>query len=377
MEKKEITENKNNDKKLKTAIIVLAAILITTIIILVINITSGSSSSAGGMPGGMGGAPSGMQSGQNAGAGAAGGNARAGGQGVPNGGTPGQGSAEGSAPSGSAPVAAATTTRRTSSSSYSVNTQIAKKETITDFVTASGDVETQSSIEVFPSIGGKIVEMNISLGSHVNEGDVIARVDPSEPGSYYSLSPILAPISGSILSSPLKINSKVSTSSVITTIGDIDNLQITVKIPERYVSDLAIGQKADISLEAYPGIKFSASVVRISPVLDSASRTKEVILNFTKKDSRINAGMFAKIKLWTRDYSGKIVVPQDAIVTNNDDKYVFIVKNDNTVEKRAVTTGKNIDGVIQIESGVSEDEVIVVEGMLQLYDGATVNILNK
>ncbi len=373
MENKEITENKNNNNKLKTAIIVLAALLVTIIIILVINITSGSSSSAGGMPSGMGGAPSGMQSGQNAGggAGAAGGNAGAAGQGGR------QGSAEGSAPSGSAPVAAATTTRKASTSSYSVNTQIAKIETITDFVTASGDVETQSSIEVFPSIGGKIVEMNISLGSHVNEGDVIAKIDPSEPGSYYALSPILAPISGSILSSPLKINSKVSTSSVLTTIGDIDNLQITVKIPERYVSDLAIGQKADISLEAYPGIKFSASVVRISPVLDSASRTKEVILNFTKKDSRINAGMFAKIKLWTRDYSGKIVVPQDAIVTNNDDQYVFIVKNDNTVEKRAVTTGKNIDGVIQIESGVAEDEVIVVEGMLQLYDGATVNILNK
>ena len=77
-----------------------------------------------------------------------------------------------------------------------------------------------------------------------------------------------------------------------------------------------------------------ATVSRISPVLDAATRTKEVILNFDEKDSRINAGMFAKVKLYTIDYSNHIVIPQDALVTNNDDKYVFVTKEDNTVEKR-------------------------------------------
>lgn len=379
MEKEEKKEN-NNNSKLRTTIIVIAAILITFIVILVINISSKSKTSnfPGGMPSSM---PANMPSNSAGGADSHTGNNPEGDAGR----NPGfnSDSRDGSHtelnPAGetSSNSGLKTSTKRTSSTVYSVNTKNASYETITDFVIASGDVETQSSIEVFPSIGGKIVEMNISLGSHVNQGDVIAKIDPSEPGSYYALSPVTAPISGSILSSPLKINSKITTNSVITTIGDIDNLQITVKIPERYVSDLAIGQKADISLEAYPGINFSATVVRISPVLDSSSRTKEVILNFTQKDSRINAGMFAKIKLWTRDYSEKIIVPQDAIVTNNDDKYVFIVKANNTVEKRAVTTGKNIDGLIQIDSGVQENEVIVIAGMLQLYDGATVNILNK
>ena len=74
---------------------------------------------------------------------------------------------------------------------------------------------------------------------------------------------------------------------------------------------LKIGLKAEISLEAYPEQIFSATVVRVSPVLDAASRTKQVILNFDKKDSRVNAGMFAKVKLYTVDYVnvvGKVVL---------------------------------------------------------------------
>lgn len=260
---------------------------------------------------------------------------------------------------------------------YSVKTQLGEPVTITDFVVTSGDVQTQSSIEVFPSIGGKIVQMNVTLGSSVKKGDVIAKIDASEAGSYYTQSPVIAPISGSILSSPAKLGAKVSANSVITTIGDIDNLQITTRIPERYVGELAIGQKAEISLEAYPNVIFMATVSRISPVLDAATRTKEVILNFDEKDSRINAGMFAKVKLYTIDYSNHIVIPQDALVTNNDDKYVFVTKEDNTVEKRDVTVGKNIAGQIQILSGVEFGEKIVVEGMLSLYNGAKINDITK
>lgn len=243
------------------------------------------------------------------------------------------------------------------------------------YVTTNGEVETQTSIDVFPSIGGKIVQMNVSLGSTVKKGDVIAYVDPSEPGSYYSNSPIVAPISGSILTTPLKTGQKVNVSSVITRIGDINNLQITAKVPERYVADLKIGQKAEIRLEAYPDDIFSAKVVKISPVVDPSTRTKEIILNFTKADSKINAGMFARVKLYTTVYSNVISINQDSIVNNNDDYFLYVVKEDNTVERRKVTLGANIDGYYQILTGIEDGEIVVTEGMLTLYEGAEVNII--
>lgn len=260
----------------------------------------------------------------------------------------------------------------------SVKTVVAEKTVLKDFLNTSGDVQTQTSIEVFPSIGGKVVKMNVSLGSSVKKGDVIAYIDPSEPGSYYANSPVTAPISGSVLQTPLKTGQKVSVSSVITKIGDIDNLQITAKVPEKYVSELKIGLKAEITLEAYPDVVFTATVSRISPVVDSATRTKEIILNFDKKDSRINAGMLAKIKLYTTEYPDSIIIQQDALVNNNDNYYLYVVNEDGeTVTKRQVTLGKNVDGYYQILSGIEEGETVVVKGTLTLAEGSKIKDIDK
>ena len=258
-----------------------------------------------------------------------------------------------------------------------VRTVVANEVILQDYVMTSGDIQTQTSIEVFPSIGGTVVQMNVSLGSPVKKGEVIGYIDPSEPGSYYAKSPITCPISGSILTAPAKPGQKVQASSVITKIGDIENLQISAKIPERYVAELAVGQKAEIKLEAYPDVSFSASVVRISPVVDSATRTKEIILNFDKKDSRINAGMFAKVKLFTSAYKGTFAIGQDSIVSNSDKNYLFVVNDDDTVSKREVTLGKNVDGYYQILSGIEFGETVVTEGMLTLYEGAKVRDIGK
>lgn len=261
---------------------------------------------------------------------------------------------------------------------FTVRSAEAVKKTLNDYVITNGEVESQSAVEVFPSMGGKIQQINVLLGSQVKKGDVIAKIDPSEPGTKYALSPVEAPISGSIVSTPLKVGTKVTTNSAVTMIGDIDNLQISASVPERYVSELKTGLKAEITVEAYPDVIFMATVSRVSPVVDAATRTKQVIMNFDKKDSRVNAGMFAKVKLYTSKYSGKLVVPSDAIITNDDDvSYLFVVNDDYTVSRRTVKTGKAIDGMIQVTDNLMAGERVVYEGMLSLSDGANVNDLAK
>ena len=261
---------------------------------------------------------------------------------------------------------------------FTVRSVEAVKKTLNDYVITNGEVESQSAVEVFPSMGGKVQQINVLLGSQVKKGDVIAKIDPSEPGTKYALSPVEAPISGSIVSTPLKVGTKVTTNSAITMIGDIDNLQISASVPERYVSELKTGLKAEITVEAYPDVIFMATVSRVSPVVDAATRTKQVIMNFDKKDSRVNAGMFAKVKLYTSKYSGKLVVPSDAIITNDDDvSYLFVVNDDYTVSRRTVKTGKAIDGMIQVTDNLMAGERVVYEGMLSLSDGANVNDLAK
>lgn len=166
---------------------------------------------------------------------------------------------------------------------FTVRSAEAVKKTLNDYVITNGEVESQSAVEVFPSMGGKVQQINVLLGSQVKKGDVIAKIDPSEPGTKYALSPVEAPISGSIVSTPLKVGTKVTTNSAVTMIGDIDNLQISASVPERYVSELKTGLKAEITVEAYPDVIFMATVSRVSPVVDAATRTKQVIMNFDKK----------------------------------------------------------------------------------------------
>ena len=255
---------------------------------------------------------------------------------------------------------------------FTVRSAEAKVETLNGYVITNGEVETQSSIEIFPSMGGKIASVDVMLGSHVKKGDVIGKIDPSEPGTKFALSPIEAPISGSILSSPLKVGTKVSTGTVITMIGDIENLQVKANVPERYVAELKPGLKAEIQLEAYPDVVFKATVSRVSPVVDKLSRTKEILLNFDKKDSRVNAGMFAKIKLYTSKYAGCVVGSKDGLVQDEDNVYLFVVNDDMTVSKRSVKIGKTVDSMVQVTDNLMPGERVVVEGVLSLSEGAKV-----
>ena len=257
-------------------------------------------------------------------------------------------------------------------STVSVRTMKTEVTTLHGYVLTNGEVESQNSVSAFPDMGGKVMDTSVMLGSAVKKGQIIAYIDPSEPGTSYRSSPVYAPISGSIISTPLKNGTKVTTSNAIAIIGDIKNLQVTANVPERYVSVLKVGLKANVSVEAYPGVVFPATVSRVSPVVDSASRTKEIILHFDEFDERINAGMFAKVTLYTEDYEGFIVMPTDAVVQNGDEYFTYVVKEDSTVSKRKITLGHTVDSSVQILDGVKPGEIIVIQGQTSLADGSKV-----
>lgn len=254
---------------------------------------------------------------------------------------------------------------------FPVKTQSAQVDVLHGYVAVNGEIESQNSVSVFPDVAGKVLSTRVTLGSKVWRGQVIAYVDPSSPGQNFKESPVYSPITGSVISTPLKNGTTVTTSTEITQVGDISNLQVTSYIPERYVALLKTGLKAEVYLEAYPGIIFNASVSRVSPVVDAESRTKEVVLTFDQKDDRVNAGMFGKVILYTEDYEGKVVIPATSIVAFEDEDYVFVVKADSTVERRKVTLGHNVDGIVQID-GVFEGEKVVVQGQTSLSDGSKV-----
>ncbi len=274
---------------------------------------------------------------------------------------------------------------------YPVQTETVQKSDLQEYLQLNGNVKADNTISVFPDMSGKLVSVPVTLGTYVKKGQLIAEVDPSVPGSVYAKSPVYAPIEGYITSLPLTPGTTVSTSSEIARIGNIKTLQIESKIPEGKIGVLKNNLTAEISLEAYKNETFPAHIFRISPIVDESSRTKEVYFLFDTNDTRINAGMYVRIKLNTVLHKDIISVPTDCIVTDNGKKYVYVVKEGAlastdgagsaadsqakaslTVEKREITEGVTVDARTEILSGLGESEKIVVSGMQVLSDGAEV-----
>lgn len=261
-------------------------------------------------------------------------------------------------------------------SAVSVRTEKVKLTTLTEYVETNGDISAVNSVAVYPSMGGKVASAAVSLGDNVVRNQLVMRIDPSEPGSYYALSPIFAPISGTVISTPLKIGTKVTTSTAVLTIGDISRLEMTAYIAERDVAMMKTGLKADVSLEAWPGEVFTATVTKVSPVVDAVTRTKEVKLAFDKINEKINAGMFGQVKLYTRVHPDIVAVPQDAVVNKGDYDAVFVVQGDTAVSHEVVT-GVTVDSMVEIVSGITAGDEVVVDGGRSLSDGSKVLAVGK
>lgn len=262
---------------------------------------------------------------------------------------------------------------------YAVNADIVQAGNLDDYLEFGGDVSSVSAVDVYPDAAGKISRIRVAVGDLVKKDQIIAYVDPSRPGMNYSENPVKAPISGRVTSFPPTIGTMVSQSYSIAKISDTDELQIKVNVAERFISRIRENQTAIVSFDAYPGIEFKARVFEVSPVLDTTSRTMLAKLKVEPADSRIKAGMYARVKLITDTIEGAVVIPNDAIVYRDGKPYVFTAKSESaesSVNMVSVKEGLSVDNKTEIQEGLKEGDVIIVKGQSLLSDGSKVKILS-
>ncbi|MDR2020428.1 MAG: efflux RND transporter periplasmic adaptor subunit [Treponema sp.] len=261
---------------------------------------------------------------------------------------------------------------------FAVRTAYAERRTLQAYIEVNGNIVSEKQVAVVPDAAGKLVSMKVGLGSLVQKDALVAEVDPSRPGTAYSLSPVYAPITGTVVSNPLTVGSTVSAGTTLLTLAAAGSVEIEAAIPEREVGQLRMGLRAEVFLEAFPGEVFAAEVVRLSPVLDPVSRTKQIVLTFTREDPRVNPGMFARIKLNTRTYQDVVSVPEEAIVENRGTTVVYVAAEGAAqVSMREIAAGVSVDGEVEIQSGLAPGEAVVVQGQQFLTDGAAVRVIGN
>jgi RND family efflux transporter MFP subunit len=248
-------------------------------------------------------------------------------------------------------------------------------ETIENSVVLNGDVLAASQISIYPGVGGKLTQIRYRIGDWVNQGQVVALVDPSRPGEEYSESPVLSTVSGTVLSAPLNPGDTVSSATAVYIIGDLSNLAVETFVPERFSNVAQRGLGALVSLEALPGETFPAVVQEISPVLDSASRTLRIRLRFTNRDSRIRAGMFATVSLVTNTRRNVPVIPRGAAINTYGSWIVFVVDDQGAARRKVITLGIENETVVEVLSGLELGDRVVSAGQNFLSDGDPVRIV--
>ena len=259
---------------------------------------------------------------------------------------------------------------------FAVNTYVAAAENLDEYLEFGGDVVAASSVDVMPDTSGKIANIRVRVGDYIEKNQILAYVDPSRPGMTYESSPIRAPVAGTVTAFPVSVGSMVAPSVSIAKISNTKNLEINISVAERFVSRIAVGQPALLTFDSYPGEVFTAKVAEVNPVLDTTSRSMGVKLVLDPPDNRIKIGMYCRVKLITESKAGVVEIPREAIVNRSGQESVFVV-NGNTVENCPISVGITVDNMVEVVSGLTAGNEVVVSGQTLLDSGSKVNVINR
>jgi RND family efflux transporter MFP subunit len=201
---------------------------------------------------------------------------------------------------------------------------------------------------------------------------------------------VRAPFSGVAISKdaqPGEMISPVSagggfTRTGIGTIVDMSSLEIEVDVNESYINRVKSDQKVEAVLDAYPEWRIPAHVITMVPTADRQKATVRVRIAFDKLDPRILPDMGVKVS-FLRDQEpaaassaaslARFEIPRAAIRAESDRSVVFVAR-DGKAERRAVRTGLEHGDVIEVLSGVSAGEQVVINPPPTMKDGDRIRI---
>jgi RND family efflux transporter MFP subunit len=150
-------------------------------------------------------------------------------------------------------------------------------------------------------------------------------------------------------------------------------LEARLNAEDAQVAYLEPGQRAELRLSAYPSTTFTARVESISPSANLTSRTFTVILIPEATDARLKPGMLVQADVAAINKTNVLTIPEQAVVSRGTESLVFVVV-DGKARRKVVQLGVRGNGVVEVLSGLTDGETVVVEGQTALNDNDPVTI---
>jgi len=319
------------------------------------------------------------------------------------------------------------TNARSETAVVKVVTHVAQPQRLLDEIQALGTARANESIEIRPRISSIVTRVAFTEGQLVREGDLLIELENSEVRaglavaeaalseslSTYNRSEALAstqaisassleqlratmqvhqaqvaaararlentviraPFSGRVGLRRISPGGFVDNSTIITTLDDTEIIKLDFSIPEAFLTVVAGGMNIVARSLVYPDRSFAGTVESIDTRLDPVARSVRVRAVLSNPDGALKPGMFLTVDL-QRDRGEVLVAPEEAIVPERDEQFVFQVVDGKAV-KRRVTLGRRVPGLVEITGGISSGDLLITEGTHKVREGSAVEIVNR
>jgi len=187
---------------------------------------------------------------------------------------------------------------------------------------------------------------------------------------------ILAPISGLVGKRHLDNGALVNPSMPVVSLVDLSTMVMEINAPEKDLVKIRPGLEANIVLDAYPEQKFKGRVIRLSPILDPATRTGSVEIEVPNPKMMLKAEMFARVELDLGTRHNTLLVPREALVSHDQQRGVFKLQDD-IARFQPVDAGVSQGGDVEVISGLKEGEAVITLGVNLVKNGDRVQLRSE
>lgn len=186
---------------------------------------------------------------------------------------------------------------------------------------------------------------------------------------------VTSPISGVVTEKNVTAGTLLSSSSTPIVVEDTSVMKVAVGVSEETVNRISLGMPVDVKINASEVSDVTGSITLISPSAN-AMGMYDVEISLDNAAGDIKTGMFAEVHLSKEQGEDAIVLERDAVISKNGEEYVFVVEDGKAVKKN-VTLGIDSGTQVQVLTGLTEGEQVIVSGQTYVEDQEDVRVVKQ
>lgn len=271
--------------------------------------------------------------------------------------------------------------KRNSSNTTFQELQVARGD-LQQTILSAGTVQPENRLEIKPPIPGRVEEVLVSEGQQVHKGQILAWMSSTERAAlldaarskgnselkkwqeYYRPTPVMAPISGTIILRSVEPGQTFTNNDSIFAISN--RLTVKAQVDETDMAQIKLGLLADIILDAYPDIKTPGKVDHIAFEAKTVNNVTTYLVDVLPEliPDFMRSGMTANVTFHLGSKIGVLLVANEAIKYQGDKIIVLVPSLKGKPEEREIKTGLTNGNLTEVLSGLEEKDKVLVPQLI-------------